>query len=146
MGQETCFPTAPCAWGGYNFGSNNMTFQLPAILRLSTLGKLTSSYARPSLNTFFLRRKCESAAAAFRITVKTCYCSQTSFMSLLVTNSTKKTAMSCESNTIHTSVVEWAVIGEDAYCILPYSCFVIFMCKQVEKCTQNHLNDALVFK
>ena len=39
--QETCFCTAPCARAdraGYNFGSNTMTFQLPTILRHSTLG------------------------------------------------------------------------------------------------------------
>lgn len=58
----------------------------------------------------------------------------------------KKTAMSCESNATHTLVVEWAVIAEDADCILPNSCFVILVCKQAEKYTQNYLNDALVLK
>ena len=39
MGQETCSSAAPCARMGYEFSSNNMTFQLPAILRAEHPGE-----------------------------------------------------------------------------------------------------------
>lgn len=84
MGQETCDSAAPCARVGYEFSSNNMTFQLPAILRAEHPGEADFLICKAisQHQGFFFLHMCESGAAAFRITVKPWYCSLTSFMSL----------------------------------------------------------------
>ena len=58
----------------------NMTYQLTTILRRGTLGQQASSYTKRSLNTFFIGVRIFAAALS---KVSLCYCSQTSFISLL---------------------------------------------------------------
>ncbi len=128
--QETCFTTAPCAQASNNFSPNSMTFWLPAVLRQSTLGKLTSSYARPSLNT---NSFCGVSVRVLQLhsELQPCYCSLTSFMSLLASTAWKQQL--CPVSQIHTPVTYWAKVVRDTYCTLLYTLIVFFMVGKKKK-------------